>query len=99
MKPSRFHILLALADRERHGLGIMNEVLERTDGALHLWPGMLYGSLKSMVDEGLVIDFIDAKPVVRESAQHAISNFGLDAVLYLIGFSDRDINEALAHAE
>jgi phosphoserine phosphatase len=36
-----------------------------------------------------------AKPVVKESARHAISNFGLDAVLYLIGFSDRDINQAL----
>ena len=37
-----------------------------------------------------------AKPVVKESASHAISNFGLDTVLYLIGFSDRDIEEALA---
>lgn len=37
-----------------------------------------------------------AKAVVKESAHHAISNFGLDAVLYLIGFSDRDIDQALA---
>lgn len=37
-----------------------------------------------------------AKPVVKESASHAISNFGLDTVLYLMGFSDRDIEEALA---
>ncbi|MGE3463446.1 MAG: phosphoserine phosphatase SerB, partial [Pseudomonadales bacterium] len=37
-----------------------------------------------------------AKPVVKESASHAISNFGLDSVLYLMGFSDRDIEEALA---
>jgi len=36
-----------------------------------------------------------AKPVVRESASHAISNFGLDSVLYLLGFSDRDIEQAL----
>ena len=36
-----------------------------------------------------------AKPVVLENAQHAISNFGLDAILYLIGFSDRDIDQAL----
>ena len=34
-----------------------------------------------------------AKPLVRESASHAISNFGLDSVLYLMGFSDRDIEE------
>ncbi len=37
-----------------------------------------------------------AKPVVRASARNAISNFGLDAVLYLIGFSDRDIEQAFA---
>lgn len=36
-----------------------------------------------------------AKPVVKETANHAISNFGLDSVLYLIGFSDQDIEEAL----
>lgn len=35
-----------------------------------------------------------AKPLVKESASHAISNFGLDSVLYLMGFSDRDIREA-----
>jgi len=37
-----------------------------------------------------------AKPVVKESANHSISNFGLDSVLYLMGFSDRDIEEALS---
>ncbi|MCZ6855792.1 MAG: phosphoserine phosphatase SerB [Gammaproteobacteria bacterium] len=37
-----------------------------------------------------------AKPLVKETARHAISNFGLDSVLYLMGFSDRDIEQALA---
>ncbi|MEQ8858400.1 MAG: phosphoserine phosphatase SerB [Pseudomonadales bacterium] len=37
-----------------------------------------------------------AKPLVKESASHAISNFGLDSVLYLLGFSDRDIETALS---
>jgi len=37
-----------------------------------------------------------AQPVVKETARHAISNFGLDSVLYLMGFSDRDIEQALA---
>ena len=39
-----------------------------------------------------------AKPVVKEQAKHAISHFGLDAILYLIGFSDADIEEALMSA-
>ena len=36
-----------------------------------------------------------AKPLVKETASHSISNFGLDSVLYLMGFSDRDIEQAL----
>ena len=41
LEPHSFQILLALADRDLHGLGIMNEVLERTGGRMRLWPGML----------------------------------------------------------
>ena len=51
--------------------------------------------LPMLSSAGLGVAF-HAKPVVRESAQHAISNFGLDTVLYLIGFSDRDISQALS---
>ena len=36
-----------------------------------------------------------AKPFVKKTARHAISNFGLDSILYLMGFSDRDIEQAL----
>ncbi|UCD23101.1 MAG: helix-turn-helix transcriptional regulator [Gemmatimonadota bacterium] len=56
LKPHWFQILLALADRDLHGLQIMEEVSERTEGAMHLWPGMLYGSLKAMAEEGLVAE-------------------------------------------
>jgi DNA-binding PadR family transcriptional regulator len=48
------NILLALADEERHGYGIGVEVRERTGGKMRLGPGTLYGSLKRMVDGGLV---------------------------------------------
>ena len=49
-----FQILLALADRPLHGLGITDEVLERTEGQMQLWPGMLYGALRKMADLGYV---------------------------------------------
>src|ERR1043166_7933771 len=49
-----FHILLALADEERHGYGIMQDVSKQTDGALQLGPGTLYGCLKRMLAAGLV---------------------------------------------
>src|SRR5947209_10546728 len=49
-----FHILLALADEERHGYGIMHDVASQTEGALQLGPGTLYGCLKRMLASGLV---------------------------------------------
>jgi len=49
-----FHILLALADEERHGYGIMQDVAQQTEGALQLGPGTLYGCLKRMLAAGLV---------------------------------------------
>ncbi len=49
-----FHILLALADEDRHGYGIMRQVAEQTGGKVRLGPGTLYGSIKTLRDEGLV---------------------------------------------
>ncbi len=54
--------------------------------------------LPMLSQAGLGVAF-HAKSVVKESAQHAISNFGLDAILYLIGFSDLDIEQALGSSE
>ena len=54
LTPVALNILLALADEERHGYGIGVEVRERTGGKMRLGPGTLYGSLKRMVDGGLV---------------------------------------------
>ena len=48
IKPHWFQILLAVADGPKHGTAIMEEVLERTDGAMKLWPGTLYGSLREL---------------------------------------------------
>ncbi len=54
LKSQWFHILLALADQERHGYGIQRDVLDRTDGQMMLWPAMLYRSLAALVDHGLI---------------------------------------------
>src|SRR6187401_291358 len=56
-----FQILLSLADEPRHGLGITKDVFDRTDGQMHLWPGMLYGTLKKLTQAKLV-DEIDVPP-------------------------------------
>lgn len=49
-----FHILVALADGERHGYAIMRDADERTSGALRLSPGTLYGSIRRMLEQGLI---------------------------------------------
>jgi DNA-binding PadR family transcriptional regulator len=49
-----FHILLALADDERHGYGIMQEVKTRTGGQVRLVPGTLYGAIKRLLSRQLI---------------------------------------------
>lgn len=49
-----FHILLVLAERARHGYGIMQEVERLTDGRVTLGPGTLYRSLQRLRAEGLI---------------------------------------------
>lgn len=49
-----FHVMLSLAGGEQHGYGIMQEVLNRTAGKVRLWPATLYGSIKRLVEAGLI---------------------------------------------
>jgi DNA-binding PadR family transcriptional regulator len=48
LRPHWFQILLALAGGAMHGTAVMEEVLERTEGEMKLWPGTLYGSLRDL---------------------------------------------------
>lgn len=54
LTPAVFHILLALSNGERHGYGIMKQVETDSQGKVSMGPGTLYGSLKRMLDAGLV---------------------------------------------
>jgi DNA-binding PadR family transcriptional regulator len=54
LSPAVFHILLALADSERHGYAIMRDIDERTDGVVRVGPGMLYGSIKWLLTDGFI---------------------------------------------
>ena len=64
LKTNWFHILLSLMDQEQHGYGIMQEVLERTDGKVRLWPATLYGSLKKLIELEL-IEESDERPAAE----------------------------------
>jgi DNA-binding PadR family transcriptional regulator len=54
LKTQWFHIMLSLAGGEQHGYGIMQEVLERSAGKVRLWPATLYGSIKRLMEAGLI---------------------------------------------
>lgn len=56
LTPAAFQILLALAGGERHGYGIMQEVLALTGGAVHLGPGTLYGTIGRLLAAGLIAE-------------------------------------------
>ena len=54
LKTHWFHIMVSLAGGEQHGYGIMQDVLDRTAGKVRLWPATLYGSLKRLIEAGLI---------------------------------------------
>jgi DNA-binding PadR family transcriptional regulator len=49
-----FHILVALADKDRHGYSIMQDVATRTDGKVRLSAGTLYSAVARMLEQGLI---------------------------------------------
>ena len=61
LSPQAFHILLALAERDQHGYGIMQDVAERTSGKLRLSAGTLYGSVKRLLEQGLIVELRESQ--------------------------------------
>jgi DNA-binding PadR family transcriptional regulator len=59
LSPAVFHILLSLAEGERHGYALKREIALRTGGKLKLGPGVLYGSLDKMLEQGLIAESED----------------------------------------
>ena len=56
LPPATFHILLSLADEDRHGYAIIQDVAARTSGELKLSPGTLDRSIQRMLEQGLLIE-------------------------------------------
>lgn len=61
LPPATFHILVALADDDRHGYAIMQDVTVRTGGSLKLSAGTLYRSIQRMLEQGLIVE-ISSRP-------------------------------------
>ena len=65
LPPATFHILLALADGDRHGYAIIQDVEARTNGELRLSAGTLYRSIQRMLEQGLLVETRD-RPAPHE---------------------------------
>jgi DNA-binding PadR family transcriptional regulator len=65
LQPAVFHILMALGDDDRHGYAIIQNVAERTAGAVRLSAGTLYRSIQRMLDDGLIVE-IEERPDPEE---------------------------------
>lgn len=68
LQPATFHILVALADGDRHGYAIIQDVASLTAGAIRLSPGTLYRSIQRMLDDGLIVE-TDDRPAPEDDDQ------------------------------
>jgi len=79
LQPAAFHILVALADGERHGYAIMQDIAERTAGALKLSAGTLYRSIQRMLEQGLIAE-VRVRPAPADDDErrryYRITSFG-----------------------
>jgi DNA-binding PadR family transcriptional regulator len=69
MRRHWFFILLSLADRDRHGSGIVRDILDLTGGELRLWPVTLYGSLDELRESSWIRE-LSSGPDEEENRGH-----------------------------
>jgi DNA-binding PadR family transcriptional regulator len=81
LTPAVFHIMLALAEHECHGYGIMLEVDRLTQGQLRLGPGTLYRSIQRMVVDGLIVERKESEAAAEEEDErrryYSLTDLGL----------------------
>jgi DNA-binding PadR family transcriptional regulator len=65
LTPAMFHVLLALAGDDLHGYAILKEVALRTGGEVHLSTGTLYGIIKRLLNDGLIVERRE-RPAARD---------------------------------
>ena len=81
LPPVTFHILLALAEEDRHGYAIIQDVAVRTGGELKLSAGTLYRSIQRMLEQGLIVETRD-RPAPEDDDErrryYRITSFGVE---------------------
>ena len=84
LTPAMFHIMLALADGEKHGYAILKEVARRTDGKVQLSAGTLYGNLARLEGSGMILES-DRRPEVglddERRRYYGLTEFGREVAV------------------
>lgn len=65
LQPAVFHILMALAEEDRHGYAIIQAIARRTEGRVRIGAATLYRSLQRMLEDGLIVE-LDERPAPEE---------------------------------
>jgi len=79
-----FHILVALADRDRHGYSVMQDVAARTDGKVRLSAGTLYSAVARMLEQGLIEELRDSPDPENDDERrrhYRVTRLGRDVAL------------------
>lgn len=98
MKLQWFQILLSLARQPLHGYGIQRAVLELTDDQMRLWPAMLYRSLGTLEDEGLIerVPAPEQEPDDERRQYYALTDAGRERLRQETGLLARWVQVAEA---
>jgi DNA-binding PadR family transcriptional regulator len=102
LSPQAFHILVALAERDQHGYGIMQDVAARTAGKLRLSAGTLYGSIKRLLEEGLIVELSDrqrpkTEPDVERRRYYRLTALGRKTAMQEVNRMTELLQQARAH--
>jgi DNA-binding PadR family transcriptional regulator len=92
-----FHILVALADKDRHGYSIMQDVAARTDGKVQLSAGTLYSAIRRMLEQGLIEELRDSPDPANGDERrryYGLTDLGRDVALA----EARRVNDMLSQA-
>jgi len=84
LTPAAFHILLSLADGERHGYSILRDISAHTQGKLRLGPATLYRSIKHLAGDGLIEESdVRPDPALDDERRHyyRLTEFGRQVVV------------------
>ena len=99
MTPAMFHVLIALADGEKHGYAILKEVARRTEGQVRLSAGTLYGNLARLESAGLIVES-DERPAIglddERRRYYRLTDFGREVAIAEAERMDAALSQARA---